>query len=102
MARRANFQRENFAHGQIGGAGSGGRDEKDHAPRQCLGLRGQHSGVKKPAGKCEQDAGDHVGRGDHFLAADGVEEMSEEQRAEHIAECERQEITADIVVPGTS
>ena len=48
-------------------------------------------------GDGQQDAGYRVGRCDHHLASDRVEQVAEQQRPQHIAGGERQDVPADLI-----
>src|SRR6202030_1873335 len=91
---RANFERKNFAYRQIGRTRSRRSDKENNRPRQRLCLRSQQSRVKEPAGQREQDSGKSIGRRDHLLAANRVEEVSEQQRAKEVSDRKWEEITS--------
>src|SRR5437879_11441969 len=51
--------------------------------------------MKQPACQCEQNSGNTISRRDHLFATDRVEQMSEHDRAKHVAKRKRQKIAAD-------
>jgi hypothetical protein len=56
---------------------------------------GKPAGSEKHAGKDQQQPGQAEGRADHSLSADGVEKAAEQQRAQKISDCQRQDVEAD-------
>jgi len=74
---RANLQRENLAHRQVGRTGGGGGNEKDHGPGKRLCLCRKQTRPKKPAAECEQYSRSRISRNDHWLASDRVEKPSD-------------------------
>src|SRR5207237_8612096 len=53
--------------------------------------------MKQPAGSGEKQNSDRVSRRDHFSAADRVEKMAKNNRAEDVSERERQKIITHVL-----
>jgi hypothetical protein len=88
----ADLQREDLADGQVGRAGSRRGEEEDDAPRDRLGGSGQHPLVEQVRGDRQHRPGQDVGARDHLLAADGVEEVPDRQRAEQVPDREGDQV----------
>src|SRR5215470_8037258 len=91
----SDFDRPGFGDGQVGGGGAGGGEEEDDDPHDGLGGGVEDLGVEQDRGQGEQDAGDQVGAGDHLLAAPGVEQGAEDQRAAQVADRKGEPVDGD-------
>ena len=93
---RANLEREDLADRQVGGAGGCGREEEDDAPqdgqrhrRQCLLL--EEDGGDEQHASCSE-----VRQREHRSPADLVEQRSEQDGTEEVADRERHDVEADV------
>ena len=85
-----------LAHRQVGSAGARGRKEKNSRPCECLRQGGEIPLPKEIAGRGQQETGEPIGPGDHRFSADRVEESSQQERAEKIADGEWKNVEADV------
>jgi hypothetical protein len=84
---------EDLAAGQVGGAGPGrGEEEHHHHPAGGQGDGRQHPGVEQQPGADQQHPRQHVRQGDHGPPPDGVEQVAEQHRPEHVPEGERDDV----------
>jgi hypothetical protein len=83
----ANFERENFAHRQVGGTGGRGGDEENDVKQMSIDL-----GVRVPLRTESRWRREEVLKArrshNHWLAPDRVEKFTQYQRADEVAESE--------------
>src|SRR5580692_5439482 len=93
----ANLQRENLAHRQIRRACRRRGEEEYGHPGDGQRGRGEQVLAEQISGDGKQNAGERIGRRDHDLAADGIEQAAEQERPEHVTRGERQDVPADCI-----
>src|SRR6202034_2680565 len=84
------LDREDLAYRQVAGARPGGGEEEDDDPDEGLPRGRQDPRSEQPGAEGEHAPGYQVRAGDHLLAPDTVEQLTEQQRAGQVAnrECE--------------